>query len=454
MIQKNQDILRRSRRLCQGKRGNGPVVYWMERDQRLIDNWALLFARQEALIRHKPLHVIYCLTDDELDATSGRQDFSLAGLSEIRQQACGLNIGFEIFLGAADAVLPPLLKANDCHLLVTDHSPLRHKQQMCERIGEAIAIPFFEVDAHNIIPSWILSDKKEYAAYTLRPKVRRLLDDFLSDFPQLISHPLAPVSIALPAQPRLEKDRHTRRKIGQFTSGTSEAHKRMQGFVNDDLQRYEQERNDPTGDAQSDLSPYLHSGQLAPQRLALAIDAANTNQQSKEAFLEELIVRRELAENFCFYEPSYDSFEGFPGWAQKTLNEHRQDKRRHLYTLEELEKSETHEALWNCCQQDLRDSHKLHGFLRMYWAKKILEWTASPEEALDYANFLNDKYSLDGCDPNGYTGTAWSIGGVHDRAWQEREVFGKIRYMNERGCRRKFKVDNYITAHCGDSDRG
>ena len=449
MIQKDQHIVRRARALNRGTRGSGPVVYWMERDQRLTDNWALLFARQEALIRDKPLHVIYCHTDDELDTTSGRKDFCLAGLSALRRQADSLRIGFEIFAGAADAILPPLLEVNDCHLLVTDYSPLRGKQQKCANIGKAISIPFFEVDAHNIIPCWTLSDKKEYAAYTLRPKVRRLLPEYLTDFPHLNSHPLAPASLDGRGQTALASGGKIRAETGCFISGTAQAHARMQTFIQEGLQRYQEERNDPTSRAQSDLSPYLHSGQLSPQRLALETDGAYCDPESKKAFLEELIVRRELADNFCTYEPRYDDVRGFPAWAQKTLDEHRRDKRRHLYSLEELEEAKTHEALWNCCQRDLMASHKLHGFLRMYWAKKILEWTASPETALHYANFLNDKYSLDGCDPNGYTGTAWSIGGVHDRAWQEREVFGKIRYMNERGCRRKFKVDDYIADRCG-----
>ena len=164
--------------------------------------------------------------------------------------------------------------------------------------------------------------------------------------------------------------------------------------------------------------------------------------ETKENFLEELVVRRELADNFCLYESAYDRFDGFPDWARQTLNQHRSDKREYLYTLNEFERGKTHERLWNACQQDLIRSGKLHGYLRMYWAKKILEWTPDPETALDYAIILNDRYSLDGRDPNGYTGIAWSIGGVHDRAWRERPVFGKIRYMNEAGCRRKFDVDS------------
>ena len=177
--------------------------------------------------------------------------------------------------------------------------------------------------------------------------------------------------------------------------------------------------------------------------MVLATKAA---EEVTESFLEELIVRRELSDNYCLYEKNYDNMEGFSEWAQTTLNQHRKDTRDYCYSLEPLEKGQTHELLWNCCQRDLVENGKLHGFLRMYWAKKILEWTADPETALEYAITLNDRYSIDGHDPNGYTGVAWSIGGVHDRAWCERPVFGKIRYMNEAGCRRKFDVKTYIAA--------
>jgi deoxyribodipyrimidine photo-lyase len=199
-------------------------------------------------------------------------------------------------------------------------------------------------------------------------------------------------------------------------------------------------------DGQSGLSPYLHFGQLSPQRLAWLVARSVLPAEAKDPFLEELIVRRELADNFCLFEPFYDQFAGFPDWARTTLNQHRQDKREYLYSLADLEAGTTHERLWNACQRDLIRNGRLHGYLRMYWAKKILEWTADPETALEYAITLNDRYSLDGRDPNGYAGIAWSIGGVHDRAWRERSVFGKIRYMNIAGCRRKFDVDGYINS--------
>jgi len=171
---------------------------------------------------------------------------------------------------------------------------------------------------------------------------------------------------------------------------------------------------------------------------------ASGSNEHNEAFLEELIVRRELSDNYCFYNTHYDMFEGFPPWAQKTLNDHRKDHRPYRYSLSELEEAKTHDDLWNAAQMEMVKRGKMHGYLRMYWAKKILEWTASPEEALHVAIYLNDRYELDGRDTNGYTGIAWSIGGVHDRAWNEREVFGKIRYMSYNGCKSKFNVKSYV----------
>jgi deoxyribodipyrimidine photo-lyase len=220
----------------------------------------------------------------------------------------------------------------------------------------------------------------------------------------------------------------------------------MTRALDERLPNYAADRNNPCVQGQSGVSPYLHFGHLSPQRLAFTVSHSELAREVKDDFLEELVVRRELADNFCFYEPAYDHISGFSDWAQKTLQDHKKDKRDYLYGLSRLEQAATHEPLWNACQMDLVNRGKLHGFLRMYWAKKILEWTRSPEEALEYAILLNDRYSLDGRDPNGYTGIAWSIGGVHDRAWKERPVFGKIRYMNEAGCRRKFDVAAYISS--------
>lgn len=453
MIQKNRNILQRSRSVSDGKRGPGPVVYWMERDLRLTDNWAMLFAQQEALIREKPLHVLIVIDPDVLATPSLLTRFRLKGIKELQPQFEALNIQLCITSGTYLESVSKYVISVDCHLLVTDFSPLHIKKRSLKKIVQDIKCPLIEVDAHNIIPAWIASTKKEYGAYTIRPKINRLLQDYLTDLPDTSYHPYTDET---PQKNVLENlggslHRYSQDGCGKFLSGPTAAEQHMRDFISNKLSDYDKLRNNPNEEGQSGLSPYLHFGQLSAQRLAYRVSSADVDQASKESFLEELIVRRELADNFCLYEENYDSFAGFHPWAQKTLNEHREDIREHCYTLEQMENATTHEKLWNSCQRDLVNNNKLHGFLRMYWAKKILEWTESPEEALFIANYLNDKYSIDGSDPNGYTGTAWSIGGVHDRAWAERNVFGKIRYMNERGCRRKFNVDEYTAAHADNS---
>jgi deoxyribodipyrimidine photo-lyase len=368
-------------------------------------------------------------------------------LEELQRNFNEYNIGYRILHQSPEIILPKFLKTIDAHLLVSDFDPLRMKQQWKKRLIASLNVPLHEVDTHNIIPAWIISDKKEYAAYTLRPKIQRVLDDYLTDIPAVQPHPFswnaAPMGILEP----LCKESVTSQTVETYPwiqAGEMAAHQAACNFLECKLKNYAQNRNNPCLDGQSGLSPYLHFGQLSPQRLAWMVSRSDLPAETKETFLEELVIRRELADNFCFYEPDYDRFKGFPDWARNTLDQHRHDKRTYVYSLAAFENAATHEILWNACQQDLVQNGKLHGFLRMYWAKKILEWTPDPETALEYAITLNDRYSLDGRDPNGYTGIAWSLGGVHDRAWRERAVFGKIRYMNEAGCRRKFDVDKYV----------
>jgi deoxyribodipyrimidine photo-lyase len=234
------------------------------------------------------------------------------------------------------------------------------------------------------------------------------------------------------------------KEVDWIKSGESAAANSLQDFLENRLTGYAEDRNDPNKNALSNLSPYLHFGQIAAQRIALTVQQLHQNSLSADTFLEELIVRRELSDNFCYFNSNYDSFEGFHEWAKETLNKHRKDKREFVYALEEFEYAHTHEDLWNAAQKELLITGKMHGYMRMYWAKKILEWSKSPEDALQIAIYLNDKYELDGRDPNGYVGCVWSIGGVHDRAWTERPVFGKIRFMNRNGAARKFDVGAYI----------
>ena len=231
--------------------------------------------------------------------------------------------------------------------------------------------------------------------------------------------------------------------MDQIKPGEAAASGQLRDFVERRLSDYDLQRNDPNADGQSHLSPYLHFGQISSQRVALQVLAGMAD---AGAFLEELIVRRELSDNFCYDNSNYDSVTGFPNWARETLNNHAGDRREYLYTLEELESARTHDDLWNAAQLEMVCRGRMHGYLRMYWAKKILEWTQSPSEALRFAIYLNDRYELDGRDPNGYVGIAWSIGGVHDRAWRERAIFGKVRYMSNAGMKKKFDVQRYINS--------
>jgi deoxyribodipyrimidine photo-lyase len=438
----------RVRPLNQIPPGPGPVLYWMSRDQRVRDNWALLYAQELALSLKQSLGVVFCLAPAFLGATRRQYGFMLQGLQEIAGDLARLNLPFFLLPGDPARELPGLVERCGAGAVVNDFSPLRLVRGWKTAVAAAIGVSLEEVDAHNIVPCWVASPKAEYGAYTLRPKLKRLLPAFLEDFPPLAPHPVSWAG-EIPAIPweRLPATLAVDTAVPEVTwlaPGERQARTALTHFLEQKLPFYGARRNDPTQDGQSDLSPYLHFGQLSPQRVALEVEQCRGHDASREVFLEELIVRRELADNFCYYQPYYDTFAGFPAWAQKTLNQHRRDRREYLYSAEALESGRTHDELWNAAQRQMIRRGKLHGYLRMYWAKKILEWTASPEEAQAAAIYLNDKYELDGRDPNGYAGIAWSIGGVHDRPWFERPVFGKIRYMSYNGCRSKFKVDVYI----------
>jgi deoxyribodipyrimidine photo-lyase len=302
---------------------------------------------------------------------------------------------------------------------------------------------FEEVDAHNIVPCWAASPKQEYSAATFRPKLRRHLPDYLPHLPPFLTG-----TDPWPGDvPEIDHQGMLLRSgdypEDRWNGGEVKANKALHHFIMNRLNGYDQKRNDPNLDWQSHLSPYLHFGMISAQAVALAIGSSAAPQADKDAFLEELIVRRELSDNFCHYNQRYDQVEGFPAWSKVTLRQHLGDRREYQYGQEELVGSRTHDPLWNAAQRQMVVQGKMHGWLRMYWAKKLLEWTETPEEALRMALALNDRYEMDGRDPNGYVGAAWSIGGVHDRAWGERPIFGKVRYMNLNGARRKFDVDRF-----------
>ena len=429
----------------------GPVVYWMSRDQRVNDNWALLYAQSLAIEYQVPLIAVFCLVPEFLHASFTHYSFMIQGLKEAEAEFSKKNIGFFLLAGSPEKEIPGFINKHRANTLIADFDPLRIKYQWKLKVAEQIAVPFYEVDAHNIVPCWLASDKQEYGAYTLRPKITRLLPEFLDDFPPLRKHPFlfsthVNRSHWEKALGSLKIDRAAE-EVNWLKPGEKSAKKALMDFLKKRLQHYDQQRNDPTLDGQSNLSPYLHFGQVSAQRVALEVKQLAGKTEAAKALLEELVVRRELSDNFCFYNPNYDNTAGFPEWARKSLKEHCRDRRDYIYSAEEFENAATHDDLWNAAQIEMVERGKMHGYMRMYWAKKILEWTETPEDAMEIAIYLNDKYELDGRDPNGYTGIAWSIGGVHDRAWGERPVFGKIRCMTYNGCRSKFNVKAYIEQH-------
>lgn len=424
----------------------GPILYWMSRDQRVSDNWALLYAQHIAFERKQPLLVVFCLTPSFLGAQQLQDNFMFRGLQEIEIALKKLHIYFEIVFEDPIKAIPHYVKKNNVGVLVTDFSPLALHRCWKEKIRKNIQIPFIEVDAHNVVPCFYASDKQEYSAYTFRRKMEKLIPLFLTEFPQIQKDTYAEKKYKKINWKKIYNFLKIDQNKSYYTvvkSGEKAAIKVLHDFIKKRLYLYEQNKNDPTKDAQSNLSPYLHFGQLSAQRVALEIKKLKQDVNTK-AFLEELIIRKELSDNFCFYNKKYTSTTSFPLWAQKTLKKHTKDKREYLYTLKEFEKGQTHDSLWNAAQKEMVLTGKMHGFMRMYWAKKILEWSKSPKEALKIAIYLNDTYSLDGRDPNGYVGILWSIGGVHDRAFKERKIFGQIRYMSYEGCKRKFDVDLYV----------
>ncbi|KAH7687060.1 DNA photolyase class 2 protein [Dioscorea alata] len=414
----------------------GPVVYWMFRDQRASDNWALLHAADLAARSSAPLAVVFNLFHRFLGAHSRQLGFMIRGLRLLSLRFQSLGIPFLLLRGDAVDTIPELLYRCGASYLVTDFSPLRQvrawKDDICSRVCPGVAV--HEVDAHNVVPLWVASQKLEYGARTIRGKIHKLLPEYLVGFPELPilenkgkawDPPEIDWDELLADVLRRGEDVPEIRWCEPGEEGAMEVLKGSKdGFFTKRLKNYESDRNDPLKPkGLSGLSPYLHFGQISAQRCALDAQALRKSHPK----------------------PHYDSLQGAWEWARKTLMDHAGDKREHIYTKEQLEKAKTADPLWNAAQLEMVHHGKMHGFMRMYWAKKILEWTTGPEEALSVAIYLNDKYEIDGRDPNGYVGCMWSICGIHDQGWKERPVFGKIRYMNYAGCKRKFDVDGYIS---------
>lgn len=423
------------------------VVYWMQRSQRALDNPALEVAVKAANLLGKPCVVFFAPVPFYPHANLRHYRFLNQGIPDIATGLKKRDIGF-VLRRYPEHHLLKFCQEVAAALVVGDENPMREPEHWRQIVAGKIRVPFWTVDSDVIVPSKLLM-KEQYGAYTARPVIRRLLPEFLkpvgntgAKFPWK-----APLGVgSLPPDADItsgwELDRSVP-PVGSVVGGTREALKKLKHFIKFGLVHYAVDRNKPELDATSHLSAYLHFGHIGPHTVALAIQKAQVPKAAKEAFLEQLIVRRELAVNFVRFNPDYDNFESAAAWAHKSLAEHAADPRK-IYNEHQLENAQTHDPLWNAAQRQMAVTGFMHNYMRMYWAKKILEWSKTPARAYQTAVYLNDKYELDGRDPNGYAGIAWAIVGKHDRPWFERPVFGKIRYMSFNSTSKKFDSKRYI----------
>lgn len=376
----------------------GEIVYLCEREVRVKDNFALQFALQKSKELNFPLKIVHPRTNYEY---LPKQQFIDTQIQQAQKNFVELNLDFKVV---------EKLDLKHCALLIIDFNPILNRDWL-----KKVDCKIIEIDGHNIVPTRFVSDKQEYNAATLRRKLYYHIYPFLTEF-----------------------DNITNIKV--------EADFVLEDFIKNKLPYYAEFKNNPSKDVLSGLSKYLNLGFISAQRVALEVIKSDAADINKEAFLEELIVRKELADNFCLYAKNFKDFSGVPSWAKNSLDYHKDDLRPYLYLLQELENAKTHDELWNAAQHQLRNKGVIHGYLRMYWAKKILEWTTSPKEALRIAIYLNDKYGFDAPSANGYVGILWAIGALHDRAFRDYPVTGKIRRMTYDSIKRKYNLSKYITS--------
>lgn len=424
------------------------VVYWMQRAQRGWDNPALDLAVEAGNALGKPVVVFFAPVPFYPHANLRHYRFLTEGIPDIAEAVAARKVGFVLRRHPDHSLLRFCEQVNPA-LVVGDENPLRETEAWRRKVSEQLRVPFYTVDADLIVPSRLLQ-KAQYAAHTIRPRLEKLLDTYLvqpvnptANFAWKKPASVASLAVDTDITAGWNLDR-TVGPVSTFTGGAREARRLLLEFVEKKLPHYKKQRNHPEMDGTSRMSPYLHFGHISPLTIALAVKAADAPQADKDSYMSELLVWRELAVNLVTFHPDYDSFECGENWAHRTLAEHAGDPRPVAYSEQQLEHAETHDPLWNAAQMQMVHGGWMHNYLRMYWGKKILEWTRQPSEAHRIAVALNDKYELDGRDPNGYAGVAWAIVGKFDRPWFDRAIFGQIRYMSLASTGKKFDSKSYI----------
>ena len=443
----------------QVRRGGAPrkdarcVVYWMQRAMRIFENPALDVAIEAGNVLGLPVVVYFGVIPNYPHANLRHYHFMAQGLRDVAEDAAELGVGF-VVRRAADNRLEAFLEEVGAALLVGDENPCREPERWRKALAGRLKLPFWSVDADVVVPSRVFG-RSFVLLHHFRPKLNVELPKYL-----VAPAKIAPLQAwrpkAPPASYPLTKDITagfnkldcTIKPVDSFTGGTHAALKRLKEFVRQDLRDYDEKRNHPETRGTSRLSPYLHFGHIGPVTIALAAQDALRRgwaaQEAADKFLEQVIAWRELSVLFVRHEPNYDNWECAAPWARKTLLEHAGDARPQRYSLQQLERAETYDELWNAAQREMVETGWMHNYMRMYWGKKILEWAPDPATAFDWAVMLNDRYELDGRDPNGYAGIAWAIVGRHDRPWFNRPVFGLIRPMTGASISRKFDAESYM----------
>ena len=429
------------------------VVYWMQRSQRGVDNPALDVAVEVANELQKPIVVFFAPVPFYPNANIRHYRFLVEGIPDIAEELEKRGVGF-VLRRYPDHHL--LKFCNEVHpaIVIGDENPMREPESWREKATKLLNVPFWTVDSDVIVPSHLLQ-KEQYAAFHARRRLEAQLERFLvashnskAKVPWKAPKNFETLSPDCDVTSNWKLDRSVN-PVSAFHGGTREALRLLDDFVSRKLKNYAKLRNHPELDATSRMSPYLHFGHISPITIALAVKKSKAPTADKGSYINELLVWRELAINFVTYNSHYDSFESGENWAHRSLASHVHDPRPVLYTESQLENAETHDPLWNAAQNQMVQGGWMHNYLRMYWGKKILEWTKTPAEAYRIAVLLNDKYELDGRDPNGYSGVAWSIVGKFDRPWFDRPIFGQIRYMSLESTGRKFDSKRYIEQQIG-----
>ena len=425
------------------------VLYWMQEAQRASYNHALEYAVQRANELEQPLLVVFGLTADYPEANLRHYVFMLEGLKDAAEALEERGIQLAVHSGSPDEVA--LRSGENASMIVCDMSYLRLQKGWRERLAKEARCLVVQVETEVVVPVELASNKREHAARTLRPRIREHLEDFLVELePTALDKPsmdietsglglsdIGAIHDGMELDPTVPPVSHL------YRGGTSEAERILERFIEEGLEAYAEHRNQPQTDDVSHMSKYLHYGHVSPVYVALRIRGSGGPAKDIDSYLEEVIVRRELSMNFCHYTSDYDSYSCVPEWAKKTLEEHADDEREYEYSCEQLENAETHDEYWNAAMREMVHTGYMHNHMRMYWGKKILEWSPSPREAYATTLYLNNKYFLDGRDANSYANVAW-VFGQHDRGWKEREVFGKVRYMSAGGLERKAKPAKYV----------